>query len=234
MGHHSRGEDLPARKPRGGRGPAREAGREADARASGRRAGPRLPRAPRTARRGDGGHERGADPVPDALGTRCAASLPDGRTDSRCAASLPDGRRDEPPPLEPPPKDLSERRREEADMSESRREEWVDEGPSVRSEPDGRRAGRPLVRRGRGHGGAREAQAIGRWQRTWNIGTQRSAGSEGVLTGQRAELVAALVVQRKRIAERRAQDVGELRRREWREVRGAWWWQQWQWQPVTC
>jgi hypothetical protein len=99
-------------------------------------------------------------------------------------------------------------------MSESRRDEWVEEGPSVRSEPEGRRAGRPLVRRGEEYGGGREPRAIGSWQRTWNIGTQRSAGSEGVLTGQRAELVAALVVQRKRIAERRAQDVGELRRRD--------------------
>jgi len=75
-----------------------------------------------------------------------------------------EGRRD------PPPNDLSENRREEEasrdeadiwDMSESRREEWVEEGPSVRSEPDGRRAGRPLVTRGRGYGGGREPRAIG-------------------------------------------------------------------------
>ena len=87
-----------------------------------------------------------------------------------------DGRRDD-----PPPNDLSERRREEADiwdMSESRREEWAEEGPSVRSEPDGRRAGRPLVTRGEGAWGMGDCAVMNTQEHTAELrGTQRSAGS---------------------------------------------------------
>ena len=122
-------------------------------------------------------------------------------------------------------------------MSESRREEWAEEGPSLRSEPDGRRAGRPLVTRGKGYGGAREARAIGVVaENIEHMNTARSAGSELILTGQRPKLVASpphptgTSLRATRPRRWRAEEEGR------REVSGVWWWQQWEWrwQPVTC